>query len=87
MPLLGRRAPFLHESGLVTTPKPRADAPLVLKGHTHTGGDDPGPRAPAGGGSLLAPPPPGASQRPFVPLSPGLPILEKFQEENIKARG
>lgn len=49
MPHLSRRAPFLYESGLVTTPKPREDAPLVLKGHRHTGGDDPGPCAPAGG--------------------------------------
>lgn len=37
-------------------------------------------------GSPLAPPPPGASQRPFVPLSPGLPILGKFQEEKEKKK-
>lgn len=49
MPHLGLKASFLYESHLVTTPKPREDAPLVLKGHTHNGGDDPGPRTPAGG--------------------------------------
>lgn len=81
---LGLKASFLYESCLVTTPKPRADAPLVLKGHTLDGGDDPGPPRPRRRGSLLAPPPPGASQRPFVPLSPGLPILEKFQEEKYQ---
>lgn len=46
----------------------------------------PGPRTPAGGVFALraparAPPPPGASQRSFVPPSPGTPVPEKLQEK------
>lgn len=32
---------------VLSPPTPRADAPPALKGHTRTGGDDPGPWAPA----------------------------------------
>lgn len=41
----------------------------------------PGLAAPA-----CAPPLPGASQRPFVPLSPGTPVPEKFRKKNQRHR-
>lgn len=84
MPHLGHRAPFLYESGLVTTTPVRMH--FQLSRGTRSPGEVTRVPAPPPAGSPLAPPPPGASQRPFVPLSPGLPILEKFQEKNQRQK-
>ncbi|XP_017728854.1 PREDICTED: translation initiation factor IF-2-like [Rhinopithecus bieti] len=67
---------------------PRRNAPPAPEEHQQVRGPRPGSGTPAGGDLRApgprapAPPPPGASQRPFVPPSPGTPVPEKFQEKN-----
>lgn len=88
MPHLGHRAPFLYESGLVTTTPHPVRTHLQLSRGTRT-------RAPGELTRVPAPPPTGISARPsparhftkaLCPAESRTPILEKFQEKNQRQR-